>query len=67
MHRDVRQPRHVAEGDGFAEEREDGVAAAGGAQAPVFVVGGGGVPGAEAGGALREGVPWRVVRVGEGH
>lgn len=67
VHGDALHARHVAEGDGFFHEREDGHAAAWGAERPVFVVRRTVVPTAEAGG------PWwgpeagREVQVGECH
>ncbi len=65
MHVDFLQPRDIAEGDGADEEGEDGMAA-GGAQGAVFVVGGGVVPGAEAGGGGPGEGAGGVVRVEEG-
>lgn len=49
VHVDLVEAGHVAECDGPAEQGEVGPAA-GAAQGPVFEVGGGAVPGAEAGG-----------------
>lgn len=67
MHGDALEARDVAEGDGFFREREHGAAAAGGAQWPVFVVGGTAVPGAEAGGSRRGAEAGGEVQVGESH
>lgn len=67
VHGDALEARHVAEGDGFFRQREDGDAAAGGAERSVFVVRRAGVPGAESGRAWWWSEAWREVQVGECH
>lgn len=65
VHVDFLEAGHVPEGDGAAEEGQDGPAARG-AEGAVFVVGGGVVPGAEAGGGGAGEGAGRVVGVHQG-